>query len=147
MAINAGQRITAGLLSADAGGTTLTNDTPAVVNTWEDWGTEVVDFADPGVPVRILASAFGRLNKSTAGINIGGIRILISLDGGSTFNIGTAPFGSVGDTAGVRAPISTGHVVSGTPTGLVRIKVQLNASSTAVDFMDGFLQAQLIPQN
>lgn len=145
MPISAGQRITAALLSWDMDGTTLATDTPAAVNTYEDWGTETVTFANPGVPVRVLSSLFGQLLKTVAGVNVGRIRIGISIDGGTTFDFGTPPEGSVGDTAGQRTPISAGHVVAGTPTGSIVVKAQLNGSVTTISFVTGFLQVQLIP--
>lgn len=145
MAINAGQRITAGLLSADSDGTPITNDTLAAANVWEQWGTETVTFANPGVDVKVLANLSGYLLDASAATHVGRVRIGISLNGGSTYNTGNEPQGSVGSGAGARTPISSGHKHSGTPTGNIVVKAEFFGSTTDVQALAGFLQVDLKP--
>jgi hypothetical protein len=145
----AGETITAARLNQDSDLTTLTQDSPAMVNTWEDWGSETVTFTDPGVPVKVKAWLNGRIFNITDSTSQGQIRVLISLDGGSTFDEGnTSGLTNQGTGAGNLQRMSAGaqHLLAGTPTGDVVIKAQLRADDTSNTFSNGVLMAEVVPQ-
>lgn len=133
--------------------TTLTDDTAAALETWEQWGTEEATAADPGRAVAVLAwgSGWFALNASTVGAVRGSMRVQISLDGGTTWTEGSRG-ADHGDR--VNADVSSGgslacyHLASGTPTGQVQVRAQLhqfNQSAGDITFRDGSVMGLMIP--
>lgn len=147
MAISAGQRITAARLLNDSDFTTLTDDTAAAANTWEDWATETITFTNPGVAVKVSAVLNGRVNNATDASTTATWRIAISFDGGSTFTTSTPPTAlaqvGTGSGAAQRFPVAASFHRDGTPTGNVVIKAQLQTSDTTTTFTNGSLLAQI----
>lgn len=127
--------------------TTLTNDSAATLSTWEDWGTETISLADPGLPIKVSAIFTGYTSAPT-GRRDCAARVLISLDGGSSFTSGGETFNNTGATDVRKGALSCQHYRTGTPTGNVVIKVQLNQNvlGTAgdVDFVNGAITAFMV---
>lgn len=146
---NAGDIIRASDVAHYSDLTTLTQDSPSVIDTWEDWATETVTITDPGVPVKVKAWLNGRLINTTDAASTGEMRVSISLDGGSTFDDGnTSGIVNTGTGAGnaVRQSAGAVHLLAGTPTGDVVVKAQMNAGDTDVDFSSGVLLVEVAPQ-
>lgn len=133
-------------------GTTLTDKTTfSLVDTWEDWGTEVVTITDPGVDMAISAQASGSIEDTSGnGGGEGRMRVGISLDGGTTYTFGNEPIADVYDlSADIGfASLAAVHFRSGTPTGDIKIKVQamiIGGVVGDIDFTDGGLTVQAVP--
>lgn len=142
----AGDDITAALLTWDQGGTTLSNDSASAINTWEQYGSETIQFSNPGVAVKITAHLCGRILNTTDTNTNGTARCAISFDGGSTFTSGNEPFVSSGTDSGGRGGYASAHYRAGTPSGDIIVKAELRTSDTTNAFNDGFLTAILTPQ-
>lgn len=128
----------------------LTDDQAAALGTWEVWGVETIVFAAPGQAVKVAGWLTGSIiyNNATASRRIGYIRAQISLDGGATWASGVENRGELrGDD--VRRDGLAAHVfASGTPTGniVIRAQLQQNALGVAGDlvFQQGSLLAEVI---
>jgi hypothetical protein len=129
--------------------TTLTNDTAAALDTYEQWGTETITFTNPGAPAVIDASLAGQFanNAGSATRRIGRARIQISTDGGSTWSDGTLNSVEARGADQRSAYLGPQHLVSATPTGNVVVRVQLyqDTLGTAgdVSFANGVLIARM----
>lgn len=148
MPINAGQRITAARLNWDSDDATLSDDTAAAVNTWEQWGTETITFPNPGVAVKVKAWLTGRIYNIVDATSNAQYRVSISFDGGSTFTTGQAAPINVGTGSGdtERLPAAQMHFRDDTPTGDIVVKAELRADDLSVNFTIGTLMADMIPQ-
>ncbi|MFF5988131.1 hypothetical protein [Prauserella flavalba] len=149
MPINAGEKITAANTAWDIGGVALTDLTAGVlVDTYQPWGGEQIQFPNPGVPVKVSGQLSGRVFNLTDADQNGMGRVLISLDGGATFTSGNEPFVGTGSNAGGRGGFASSHFVrsSGAPTGDIVIKAEARGSSVNNDYRDGFLIAYMLPQ-
>lgn len=145
MSINAGARITAAHLSHATKGVVLTNSSLTATETFTAWGTEYLAFTNPGISVQISAFVCGRLsNDVDANVN-GAARVLISLDGGSTWTDGGSPFIRIGTSVGSWGGITAAHTAEGLPTGEVRVKVEFRGSDTDVKADNGRLTAWMLP--
>ena len=145
MAVAAGQIITAADLAWNSGSVALTNDTNTATISWQQWGTQTIQFDDPGVKVMVRAWLIGRLvNHTDTGSNGAG-RVQISTDGGVTFTPGSAAAVDVGTSVGPRAITSSMGYLSVVPTGDVIIKAELSVSDISISGEDGSIMADIFP--
>ncbi|PXY27440.1 hypothetical protein [Prauserella muralis] len=144
----AGTKVDAPDVTWRSGSAVLTDkNTFAAINSWEDWGTETIQFDDPGIRVAIVASGFGNLFGNSANYRSGQPRLAISIDGGATFttlNDGEPPF-CVVRVAGDADGFGTGLRVEGVPTGDIVVKMQGQVSDLDVDFRNGYITAIMHP--
>jgi hypothetical protein len=147
VAITAGQIIRAADLAWDSAAVNLTNDAASTTGTWEQWGTETIQFADPGTNVLVKAWITGRLNNLTDANVQGAARVSISLDGGATFIGGQSFSVSVGTSVSPFATYAATNFASGVPTGDIIIKGELlSTGSTATLYESGKIMADVFPQ-
>lgn len=146
MAFRAGQRVTAASLSWDTDATTLTDDTASATGTWEQWGSEQIQFPDPGLPVKVRAWLTGRFVNTADTDSNAAARVLISLDGGGTFTAANTPGANVGTSVGTRATAVAANFVEGTPSGDIVVKAELLVSDTSISCQDGYIMADVFPQ-
>ncbi|GAA5119137.1 hypothetical protein [Haloechinothrix salitolerans] len=145
MTVKAGTTLTAAHLSHTTQGVQLTNDSAAATSTWEQWGTETITISDPGIAVEVSAGLTGRF-RNVVDLNSGArSRVGISLDGGSSFTYGNAPWGEVGTDVPEFAIAAASHTVDGTPSGDIVIRAEFRVLSTDTDVRDGMIQATMIP--
>lgn len=145
MPILAGETITAVRLGFRQDGTALTNTAVTAAATFTDWGTETVVFPNPGVSVSVSATLSGNFFDSVAEDVTATCRVGISLDSGATFTFGNVPAGRVGTNVTLVSICGADHVRSGTPSGTVVVKAQVEGDTTNVNGRNGFLRAILLP--
>lgn len=145
MSIKAGTTITTAHLSHTAPGVVLSAHTLTATGVWEQWGTETITIPNPGVAIEISAMSTGRWNNSTDATAVATPRVLISLDGGSTFTAGDPKWGSFGTSYGVWLPMAASHIAAGTPTGDIVIKAEVRGDSLNTSALNGLLTATMIP--
>lgn len=148
MPIAAGEKITAARLNWDSDLVTLSSDNAAMINTWEQWGSEVITFDNPEVPVKVSAIVLGRAFNNTDATSNPRVRVAISLDGGASYTSGQELTFNAGTGGGAGARIATGgmHQREGTPTGDIVIKAELRTDDLSVTFDSAAIDAKLIPQ-
>lgn len=147
MAWLAGETITAARLSQDSDAITLTDTTTfTVAGGFEQWGTEEVTFTNPGVAVKVSAWLSGRLSNTVDADTAGVVRLGISFNGGSTFTFGNSPEVNVGTGQGKRHHVGAQHHRTGTPTGSIVIKAEVDVNDADVDGHSGHIIAIMVPQ-
>lgn len=145
MSIQAGQRITAAHLSHTTQQTQLTNDTVVSTSTWEQWATEEITITNPGVSVEVSAVLLGGVSNTVDGNTVATCRAQISIDGGTTWTDGNRAFTRCGTTVGETANIGNTLAVTGTPSGDIKVRAQIWATSTNTEHRDGTIVATMIP--
>lgn len=145
MSIKAGTTLTTAHLSHSTLQTNLTDDSASSSGSWERWGTEEITFSDPGIAIEVSAVLLGRLFDNTNGDVAGTCRLRISLDGGSSWTNGTAPFVRVGTSVGLACTVGNTLAVSGTPSGDIIVQAELRVNDTATEARDGTITATMIP--
>lgn len=129
---------------------TLTNKTTfSASNTFEQWGTEEVVFAQADLPadVTVEARVIGVVQTVTEATGTDAlIKLQTSLDGGSTWSDGpqTRVFRVNNVIGGLIWVSCSAHVLrTGSPTGDVQVRVVANCEDnvTHFDFLDGTIIA------
>lgn len=141
--------VTRSLLGHDLRVTNPADEDTSATGSWVDWGN-VIDFGNPGREVIVRADATCSVLGDSASSGAVRLRIEISLDGGSTWDNGQGPWTNWEDAVSAmrRLFLGTQHLVSGTPTGAVQVKVeyqQSGGSAGDVQMQEGTLIAEMIP--
>lgn len=131
-----------------AGGSDLTNTSISggQVNTWVNWGPEVMVVTNPKVDVTVAAAITGRMvHTASTGVDNGACRVGISLDNGATWNYDAAPFVKINAASAnwVMFGGQTNH--SGTPTGDIRIRGEFQLNTNWVDVRNGHINFSVMP--
>lgn len=147
MAITAGQIIRAADLAWDSDAVNLTDDRATVTGSWVQWGTETIQFADPGVDVIVKAWITGRLRNGVHTQGFGAARVSISLDGGASWVAGQSYSASVGTNVGFNTPYSATNFATGVPTGDIILKAEMmSTTSTDTYYESGKIMADVFPR-
>lgn len=125
----------------------LTNDSPAVASTHEDWGAETITFPNPGRLVQVVALVTGMVSVDSLAADATAIsqaRAEISVDGGATFSATAGAQVELKNTSGHRRGAVVGqHKARTTPTGDIIVKAALHSDKTGVNFSQGSLSARM----
>lgn len=117
--------------------TTLTDKTGVSgLSSFEQWGTEEAAVAQASAPAsaKVLAVLTGSCRNLGTGTKGGEVKVQISLDGGSTWNDGTATYIEIHEGTGdVAYGVSAQHTHSGTVTGEIQARVLLQHFTTTTD--------------
>lgn len=130
--------------------TTLTDDTVAALDTWEQWGVEEATAADPGRAIAVIAHLTGHVVGENTSRVVHECRLQISLDGGTTWNTGRKVRNETDrtNTNIQNVPQIAAHRHSGTPTGQVQVRAQIQqqlGTAGGSEWKMGQIVALMIP--
>lgn len=132
--------------ATSSGQTNLTNDTVSALGISEQWGTEMVTFADPGRAVSVLAWLAGSSYMPNAGTRDAFAEVEISFDAGATWTRGESAE-NTHVSGGTRVSLAPHHRRNGTPAGQVQVRAMIQqAGGTAGDitFIRGSIMAVML---
>lgn len=127
-----------------------TKSTWSAIGTDEQWGTEEATLDDALLPstsdVTVYASVRGHVNGDGETKTLR-VQVEISLDGGSTWNAGTANWWRhTSQNSNDRMHLFTDHQVTGTVTGDIQVRVmaQLDDISPVLSLVQGFIAMEVL---
>lgn len=134
-------------------GTTLADESTGTLGSFVNWSSTTLTYTFTTIrPVSVLARVTGNLadlNLTAGSPRNGLVLVAISYDGGANFTTGMATTGTVYPAqSNQKLPISAGHWRTGTPTGAIVVKAQVQQSAGpafGMGFTNGFLDMTVLP--